>query len=147
MLFEWIRHQPAILLLLVFMAADILTGIGAAIVTKSVSSDISMKGMVRKAIVLIIIGLTACIDRLQGEVPIMKLVAFSFCAMEAISIAENCGRAGVPLPQPLRDVLAKLNPSPTSSPAISVVTATASVVTTTPDHDPAVVMASTTTPP
>lgn len=108
----WAALGPMIQLLLVLMALDILSGVTAAIVTKTVCSDISYRGVGKKTMVLLLVVMASVLSPLvaDGALPIGQAVALFYCINEAISIAENAGRAGVPLPKILTDALEKLNP-------------------------------------
>lgn len=109
---EWLLgfHQqyPIVGILMILMGLDILIGLCAAIITKSVSSTISQRGMTRKVIMLLLVGVGAVFDPYAGGIPLSKMVAMCFLVTEGISILENSARAGVPIPQPLYDVLQKL---------------------------------------
>lgn len=125
--FEWLKQQPLLLLLFVLTLVDILTGFAAAFVTKKVSSDVSYRGMTRKAVMWMIVGVAAAVNHISSEVPVLKLTAGFYCFMEGLSIVENAGRAGVPIPAILKDSLSKLNPADTGT---TTVATTATVVTT-----------------
>lgn len=125
--FEWMfktyASYPWIGLLLLMMAIDILSGVTAAVYQKQLSSKIGYRGMMKKACVLLVIGMAAVIEQafkttlpepLKNSVvvPIAKLTAGFFLFNEALSVLENAKRAGVPLPaflsKSLVDTLEKL---------------------------------------
>ena len=93
--------------LVVLIAADIVMGMLAAIGLKTLNSTTSWKGMTRKGAMLIIVGMAWIIEPLVGF-PLGKIVTLFYIATEATSCVENAGLLGVPLPQPLVDVLYKL---------------------------------------
>jgi toxin secretion/phage lysis holin len=132
-IFEWLRHQPVITTLIALTVLDVLTGMAAAFVTKKVSSDASLRGMTRKAMVWMIVTVAAAVERLSPDIPLTKLVSGFYCVMEGISILENAGRAGVPIPPVLRDALVKISGTAgTTTQTATVATATvATTVTTT----------------
>ena len=103
-------HQqfPLVGILMLIMALDVAVGLCAAIITRTVSSTISHRGMTRKVIMLLLVGVGAVLDPYAGGIPLSKMVAMCFLVTEAISIIENAARAGVPIPKPLYDVLQKL---------------------------------------
>lgn len=124
----WINAQfPFVGTLLLVMLIDVLTGLCAAIITKTVSSSVSWRGMGRKVIMLLEIGLGAVLEPFAGDIPLSKLVAGCFMVTEIISITENSARAGVPIPKAFRDVLEKLRthemPQTQPSPAVQINTA------------------------
>ena len=85
---------------------DYITGIIKAFVTKELSSAIGFKGIVKKVSIFIIIMLAVLIDRVTGDTgAIRTLVIYYFVANEGLSILENLGQAGVPIPQVIRDSL------------------------------------------
>lgn len=103
-------HQayPVVGILLLIMGLDVAVGLCAAVITKSVSSTVSHRGMVRKVIMLLLVGVGAVLDPYAGGIPLSKMVAMCFLVTESISIIENAARAGVPIPKPLYEVLQKL---------------------------------------
>lgn len=109
---QWIAYlhnsYPIVGALLVLMLLDVMVGLAAAFVTKSVSSTVSYKGMVRKVIMLLLVAVASVLDPYAGDIPVSKLTAMFFIATEGISILENAKRAGVPIPDWLGEVLAKL---------------------------------------
>ncbi|HXF08993.1 MAG TPA: phage holin family protein [Candidatus Acidoferrales bacterium] len=95
--------------LIILMAIDIATGLLAAYVRRNLTSDVSFRGMARKAIVLLIVAGGAWIEP-AVELPIGEAVAGFYAAHEGLSILENAARSGLPIPEVLRDALAKLSP-------------------------------------
>jgi len=95
--------------LIVLMAMDIATGMLSAFVNRELSSDVSWRGMARKAIILLVVACGVWIEPAVG-LPIGAAVAGFYAAHEGLSILENVTRAGLPVPQVLRDALRKLSP-------------------------------------
>lgn len=114
---------PLTVLVLV-MAGDYATGVAAAFVTKTVSSRTGIVGIVKKVCYLATVAVGVTVDfivsstlpgagidmpsdfRLFGLAVTVWLIV-----NELISILENLARIGVPLPEFLKVVLAKLNNS------------------------------------
>lgn len=98
-------------LLVLLMLADYVSGLGGAIKTKTVSSDIMFWGGIRKIVVLFVVGLAALVDAwIQPGMPLFRTAAiFFYIGREALSVVENFGVIGVPLPEKLRDFLLQLN--------------------------------------
>lgn len=95
--------------LLVIIVLDYLTGICKAIHTKKLNSEIGLKGIVKKIGYLIIVAVSVILDKIAGNTgAIRTLVIYFFVANEGISILENWGGMGLPLPQKLRDTLEQL---------------------------------------
>lgn len=92
--------------LLVAIVLDYVSGLIKAFVTKNLSSKIGIKGIVKKVSVLLIVMLAVLVDRVTGETgAIRTLVIYYFVANEGLSIIENLGQAGVPIPQSIKKAL------------------------------------------
>ena len=96
----------AISCLLIAIILDYISGIIKAFVNKNLSSEIGFKGILKKVGVLIVVMLAVLVDRVAGETgAIRTLVIYYFVANEGLSIIENIGEAGVPIPKKLKDAL------------------------------------------
>ena len=96
--------------LLSFVIVDYLTGLGAAWVNGELNSDIGRRGIVKKVCIFLMVGVGHLIDvALQTEIIIMTATVFFYLSIEALSIIENVGRIGLPVPQKLKDAIAVLN--------------------------------------
>ena len=91
--------------LLVLMAADYGTGILAATLDKGLCSKVGYKGLAKKFAVLIVIAVTHHMDLLLGTSVVMLGGLYFYSALELISITENCGRLGVPMPAAVRNAI------------------------------------------
>lgn len=95
--------------LLIVIGLDYLTGVCKAIYNKKLNSTISFKGIVKKIGYLIIVAVSVELDMITGNTgAIRTLVIYFFVANEGISILENWGSMGLPLPQKIFDVLEQL---------------------------------------
>lgn len=94
-------------LLLAAMGIDYVTGVVAAIKEKKgLSSEIGSWGLAKKGLMLLVIMLAHRIDvLLVSEDMVMGASIYFYLANELISITENLGRSGVPLPDRLRDII------------------------------------------
>jgi toxin secretion/phage lysis holin len=97
--------------LLWLMLADYVTGLLGALKTRSVNSDVMFWGGIRKITVLFVIGLAAMIDSwIQPDAAVFRTIAiFFYAGREGLSVVENLGVIGVPLPPKLVEFLAQLN--------------------------------------
>lgn len=97
--------------LIIFVIVDYITGIMVAIINKELSSEIGARGIFKKILIFILVGIAHIIDsRLIGEGSVIRTaVIFFYLSNEGISIIENSTRIGLPVPQKLKDVLAQLN--------------------------------------
>jgi toxin secretion/phage lysis holin len=92
--------------LLIFMAADLITGLIVAGVFHAskkteggaIESNTMFKGLVKKIVMLIFVALCARIDITLGINFVRTAVVIGFIANEFISIIENAGLMGIPLP-------------------------------------------------
>lgn len=95
--------------LLIVIGLDYLTGVCKAIYNKKLNSTISFKGIVKKIGYLIIVAVAVELDNITGNTgAIRTLVIYFFVANEGISILENWGSMGLPLPKKIFDVLEQL---------------------------------------
>lgn len=99
----------AITCLLIAIVLDYVSGIIKAFITKEASSKIGFKGIIKKTAILLIVMLAVLVDRVTGESgAIRTLVIYYFVANEGLSILENLGEAGVPIPSIIKDSLKSL---------------------------------------
>ena len=92
--------------LLIAIILDYATGLVKAFVTKELSSKIGIRGIVKKVSILFIVMLAVLIDKVTGETgAIRTLVIYYFVANEGLSVLENLGQAGVPIPQSIKKAL------------------------------------------
>ena len=103
----WAQLETAVQVLVVLMALDILSGMAAAFVERRASSDASLRGIVKKVLVILLVGTAHAVEPVVGF-DASAYVAMFFVAHEALSILENAGRAGVPIPVRLRSALVAL---------------------------------------
>lgn len=96
-----------IVTLLIFMAIDFITGIIVAGVFKSsgktetgaISSKASFKGLCKKCVMLMFVLLAHRLDMAVGANYIRSATVIGFMLNELISIVENAGLMGLPLPE------------------------------------------------
>ena len=101
--------DTAIKTLLILMVLDYITGICKSIVNKKVNSIIGLKGIIKKVGYLILVALSFLLDGVVGDTgAIRNLVVYFFVANEGISILENWGAMGLPLPSKILEVLEQL---------------------------------------
>ena len=92
--------------LLVFIALDYISGLIKAYCTKTLSSKIGFKGILKKVGILAIVALSVSLDRLAGNTGAMRtLVIYYFVANEGLSVLENLAEAGIPIPKSIKKAL------------------------------------------
>jgi len=96
--------------LVAFVTLDYITGLGAAFVGKRLDSRIGYRGIVRKVGFFVLVATAHLLDTVTGMgAPILKnAVLWFLIATEGISITENLGEIGVPIPKVLLDALERL---------------------------------------
>ena len=96
--------------LLVFIILDYVTGLTVACINKKLSSDVGYKGIAKKGLILIIVAVGNIVDIyiLGGGAVCRSTVIGFYLANEGISILENAGNLGIPLPKKLVSVLKQL---------------------------------------
>lgn len=94
------------------MLVDIISGLAAAIGTKTLNSTVSWRGMCKKVGIWCFVALAALLQLLVPSIPVLAGTVIGFIVSEAISILENGGRLGILPPLALGDVLEKLRQGP-----------------------------------
>ena len=95
--------------LLIFIALDYITGIIKGIYTKSLSSEISFKGLLKKIMILIVVSVSNVLQHLlNGAVPLREIVIMFYVANEGISLLENAAVLLPNMPDKLKEVLLQL---------------------------------------
>lgn len=89
--------------LIILVTLDYITGVWVAIKDKKLSSSIGAKGIINKVVIFIMVSLSHVVDSylLSSGVALERITILFYCANEAISILENAGKIGVPLPEKL----------------------------------------------
>lgn len=105
--------DAGLITLILFMTADYITGLLVAGVfhtsekTESggLESRAGWKGLCRKGVTLLIVLVAQCVDTAAGTNVIRDAVVIGYTANEAISIIENAGLMGVPVPEKLANAI------------------------------------------
>ena len=89
--------------LIAFAVVDYLTGLAVAWVNSTINSKISARGVVKKCLMLSLIGVAHLLDSiLPGDTGAIRMVVCTFyIATEGISIIENADKLGIPIPKAL----------------------------------------------
>ena len=99
----------AIQVLLIVLVIDYISGVLKAIKNKELNSATGLWGIIKKCGYLLVVALSVVVDKITGTDGVIRnLVIYFFVANDGISILENLGAIGVPLPQKLIDVLQQL---------------------------------------
>lgn len=106
----WLGGVDQLLTALVaLIVVDYLTGIAKAILTKTLSSEVGWKGIVKKLFYLAIVALAFVVEGLfANRLPLREITIMFFIANEGISILENAAQTGLPFPVQLKNALIQL---------------------------------------
>lgn len=99
-----------VLTLITFIVIDYITGVVKAYFEKDLSSEIGFKGIIRKVMIFIVVGIGNLLDKFvirDGDV-LRTAVIFFYVSNEALSILENLSIIGVPIPKKIKDTLKQL---------------------------------------
>lgn len=102
--------------LVVCMGVDYLSGSLVALVfhtspkspSGSYNSAYGLKGLCKKGLMLLFVLVAVQLDGLMGSAYVRDGVCIGFCVNEVLSIVENLGLAGIPMPQAIVTALEQL---------------------------------------
>ena len=100
-----------IYLLIACVVIDYITGVMCALEDHRLSSAVGFKGICRKVLIFLLVGLANLIDIYvvkSGSV-VRTAVIFFYISNEGVSLLENAGHLGLPIAKKLRDVLEQLH--------------------------------------
>lgn len=97
--------------LIAFVAIDYITGVMCAISDKTLSSEVGFKGICRKVLIFLLVGIGHIVDaQVIGSGGVMRTaVIFFYLSNEGISLIENAAHLGLPIPDKLKAVLEQLH--------------------------------------
>lgn len=105
---SWAYALPLAKTLCWMVFVDIIAGILVAVNKRTLNSTISFRGMSRKVMMFLMVGVGVALEPLANGIPVGQLAALAFVVTEAISICENASALGLPMPRVIMDVLIKL---------------------------------------
>ncbi|KYD30404.1 MULTISPECIES: phage holin family protein [Bacillaceae] len=96
-----------VMILLCFVIADYVTGLIASAIEGRLSSQVGFRGIVRKLLIFVLVAVSHLLEIAIGwnNHFIRDVIIFFYITNEFISIVENAGRAGVPIPSFLRKAI------------------------------------------
>ena len=97
--------------LIVLMVLDYTSGVMCAIEDKKLSSAIGFKGICKKVLILMLVGVANIIDvHVVGTGAVLRGAVICFyLSNEGLSLLENAAYLGLPIPDKLREILAQLH--------------------------------------
>lgn len=97
--------------LIAFVIADYVTGVMCAVSDKQLSSEVGFKGICRKVLIFVLVGMANILDMhvIGTGCVVRTAVLFFYISNEGVSVLENAGHLGLPVPAKLLDVLEQLH--------------------------------------
>ena len=97
--------------LIVFMTIDYITGVMCAIADKSLSSEVGFKGICKKVLILMLVGVANIVDiHVVGTGSALRGAVICFyLSNEGLSLLENAAHLGLPVPDRMKEILAQLH--------------------------------------
>lgn len=97
--------------LIAFVAIDYITGVMCAISDKTLSSEVGFKGICRKVLIFLLVGIGNIIDvQVLGSPGVLRTaVIFFYLSNEGVSLLENASHLGLPVPDAIKTVLEQLH--------------------------------------
>ena len=108
--------DAALMALLICISVDYISGSLVALVfhksskseTGAYNSSYGLKGLCKKGLMLLFVLVAVQVDQLMGSDYVRDAVCIGFCTNEILSIVENLGLAGIPMPQAVVKALEQL---------------------------------------
>ena len=97
--------------LIAFVVIDYITGVMCAIINRELSSAVGFKGIFRKVLIFLLVGIANIIDvQVIGTGAVLRTaVIFFYISNEGVSLLENAGHLGLPIPERVKTVLEQLH--------------------------------------
>ena len=97
--------------LLTFVVIDYITGVMYAIADKNLSSEVGFKGICRKVLIFLLVGIANVLDvQVIGTGSVLRTaVIFFYISNEGVSLLENAAHLGLPVPEKIKTVLEQLH--------------------------------------
>jgi toxin secretion/phage lysis holin len=97
--------------LIAFVVVDYVTGVMCAVVDKKLSSAVGFRGIFKKVLIFLLVGVANILDaQVIGTGCVLRTaVIFFYISNEGVSLLENAGHLGLPIPTKLKAVLEQLH--------------------------------------
>lgn len=104
-------NDGLLIALVLFVAVDYLTGVMCAISDKMLSSNVGFKGICRKVLIFLLVGIANILDvHVIGAGSVLRTaVIFFYISNEGVSLMENAAHLGLPVPEKIKAVLEQLH--------------------------------------
>ena len=97
--------------LIILMVLDYITGVMCAIIDKKLSSAVGFRGIFKKVLIFMLVGVAHIMDMPvfgTGDALRSAVICF-YLSNEGVSLLENAGHLGLPIPEKLKAILAQLH--------------------------------------
>ncbi len=97
--------------LIAFVVIDYITGVMCAIADKNLSSEVGFKGICRKVLIFLLVGIANILDVqvIQTGSVLRTAIIFFYISNEGVSLLENAAHLGLPVPEKIKVVLKQLH--------------------------------------
>jgi toxin secretion/phage lysis holin len=97
--------------LIAFVVIDYITGVMCAIADKNLSSEVGFKGICRKVLIFLLVGIANILDAqvIQTGSVLRTAMIFFYISNEGVSLLENAAHIGLPVPEKIKVVLKQLH--------------------------------------
>ena len=104
------RADGLLITLIILAVADYITGVVSAAVQKKLSSQVGFIGIAKKLFMFALVGVGNLVDVnvLGGSAVLRSAIMCFYIANEALSIIENAGELGLPIPTKLKELMEQL---------------------------------------
>ena len=93
-------------ILLAFVVIDYISGLLASGVEGKLSSKVGLKGIAKKIMIFVLVAVGHLTDRaIGGGSMIQNAIIFFYLGNELLSILENAGRTGLPIPEQIKNAV------------------------------------------
>lgn len=97
--------------LVAFVAVDYATGVMCAVTDRKLSSGVGFKGIFKKVLIFMLVGIGNILDvQVIGSGSVLRTaVIFFYISNEGVSLLENAGHLGLPIPEKMKEILEQLH--------------------------------------
>jgi len=93
-------------ILLAFVIIDYVSGLLASGVEGKLSSKVGFRGIVKKIMIFVLVAVGHLVDKAIGDGSmIQNAIIFFYLGNELLSILENAGRTGLPVPEQVKNAV------------------------------------------
>lgn len=113
---EWLRwflggYDELLYALLIFVAADYITGVMCAIADKRISSEVGVRGVTKKVLIFLLVGIANILDMqiVIGTGSVLRTaIIFFYISSTGMNLLRNIKLLGLPIPEKLKEILEQL---------------------------------------